>query len=894
MDLTHTSRWNRVHTRARTERPRLRLEALENRSLPSGTPGVADFASLSADPRLFRADDVLVQLRPGSDPASILAPGGHPLAATDLGGGLYQVLLPSGLGVADAVGFYQSLAGVAFAQPDYQVSVASSPILPNDPSFGSQWGLNNTGQSGGTAGADIGAPAAWGVTTGTGRTVVAVIDTGMDYDHPDLYRNVWINQAEIPSDIRASLIDVDGDGRIGFADLNDARNQGAGKIADVNGDGRIDAADVLAPRSQGGWADGSDNDNNGYTDDLVGWNFSGSTNNPLDDNGHGTHVSGIIGATGNNGVGVAGVDWNVQIMPLKFLDSTGSGYTSDAVKALNFAVAHGATVSNNSYGGGGYDPAMASAIANAQAHGHIFVAAAGNSGLNNDSSTAYPADYPYDNVVAVAATDRNDNLASFSDYGANSVDLGAPGVSILSTYKGGGYATLSGTSMATPFVTGAMALVRDLHPDWTYKQVIDQVLNTVDPVASLSGKTITGGRLDLARAVGAAVTTGPASPANGSTTAPSGSSTQSPTNTSPAPAPTPAPSPAPGPSPTSPTSPTQPAQPSGGAQPTGPAAQPAGGMPFAAAADAGGAPVIRVYNPDGSLRFMIQAFDASFTGGVRVAVGDVNGDGTPDVIAGAGPGGPPLVRIFDGKTGGLIREFAAYESSFTGGVFVAAGDYNGDGLADVVTTPDEGGGPRVRIFSGKDGSVLADFLGIDDANFRGGARVAVGDVNGDGKADLIVGAGFGGGPRVAVFDGGSLQAGNPRKLVGDFFVFEQALRNGVYLAAGDLDGDGFADLVIGGGPGGGPRVLVLSGKVLVSGGGADAAQVGNFFAGDASQRGGVRVATGDTNGDGTADVITGTGPGTTPRARTFDGRTFGPVADIALLDSAFNGGVFVG
>src|SRR5262249_51613619 len=197
--------------------------------------------------------------------------------------------------------------GVAFAEPDYQVSAA---VIPNDPSFSSLYGLNNTGQTGGLNDADIDAPEAWDITKGSTKTVVGVIDTGIDYTHIDLYQNVWINQGEIPLAVKAVLQDIDGDGLITFRDLNDSRNQGAGKITDLDGDGRITAADILKPTSQGGWADGINEDGNtnstgtiSYTDDLVGWNFVSNTNNPFDDNGHGTHVSGTIGAMGNNGTG---------------------------------------------------------------------------------------------------------------------------------------------------------------------------------------------------------------------------------------------------------------------------------------------------------------------------------------------------------------------------------------------------------------------------------------------------------------------------------------------------------------------------------------------------------------------------------------------------------------
>jgi subtilisin family serine protease len=403
--------------------------------------------------------------------------------------------------------------GHLIAAPDPAISLNGSvaAVAPNDPSFGYQWDLRNTGQSGGTPGADIHATQAWSVTTGSHATIVAVIDTGVDYDHPDLYQNIWINQAEIPISRLRNLVDVDRDGYISFADLNNPINQGVGKITDVNGDGRIDAADILAPMvldshgndtGLGGWAHHSTQDGDtAHPDDLIGWNFVNNTNHPFDDNGHGTHVSGTIGAMGNDGVGVTGINWSVSIMALKFLDANGSGYDSGAVAALNYAVAHGASISNNSWGGASYDPSLLAAIQNAQAHGDIFVAAAGNNGQNLDASPSYPASYNLGNMVVVAATDRNDQLASWSNFGAGSVSLAAPGVEILSTTPNNTYSWYSGTSMATPHVTGVLALLKSQHPTWSYGQLLSQVLSTVDPLPGLQGKIKTGGRLDAAAAL---------------------------------------------------------------------------------------------------------------------------------------------------------------------------------------------------------------------------------------------------------------------------------------------------------------------------------------------------------------------------------------------------------
>ncbi|MFO0851926.1 MAG: VCBS repeat-containing protein [Gemmataceae bacterium] len=274
---------------------------------------------------------------------------------------------------------------------------------------------------------------------------------------------------------------------------------------------------------------------------------------------------------------------------------------------------------------------------------------------------------------------------------------------------------------------------------------------------------------------------------------------------------------------------------------------------FAAGSDVGAPPQASLLGPDGAVRFRVTPFEQSFTGGVRVAVGDVNGDGAPDLIVGAGPGRTSLVQVFSGTDASLLTQFAPFEGSYTGGVFVVATDINGDGRAEVVVTADQGGGPRVRVLSGDGQTVFADVLGIDDPNFRGGARATVGDVNGDGVPDVVVAAGFGGGPRVAVFNGVTVLRQQPTRLVPDFFAFENTLRNGTFVAVGDLNRDGFGDLVFGAGPGGAPRVRAASGQgILVTQIGSldDATAVGvplaNFFAGDSASRGGVRVAVAPT------------------------------------------------
>jgi hypothetical protein len=267
---------------------------------------------------------------------------------------------------------------------------------------------------------------------------------------------------------------------------------------------------------------------------------------------------------------------------------------------------------------------------------------------------------------------------------------------------------------------------------------------------------------------------------------------------------------------------------------------------------------VTLYDGSGNVIGTLAPFSAAEAPtGVRVAVADVNGDTFPDLIVVTGPGAPAQLKVIDLHNNTTLYSMPIFEG-FTGGAFVAAADINGDGKADIVVTPDEGGGPRVEVLNGPDGTLLANFFGIEDPNFRGGARASLGDVNGDGIPDLVVSAGFGGGPRIAGFDGKTLKLGaQPTHLFHDFFMFEDALRNGAYVSVGDLNGDGFADIIGGGGPGGAPRVLVFSSKDLI--GGNSFVPLANFFAGSLDLRGGVRVTAKDEDGDGREDLVTGSG-----------------------------------
>ena len=330
-------------------------------------------------------------------------------------------------------------AGLAKScSPNFEIRTSA---VPNDPRMGEVWGLAAEG--------GIDAPGAWDYSTGSEQTVVAVIDTGIDYNHPDLRDNLWTNPGEIPGN-------------------------------------------------------GIDDDRNGYIDDVYGMSALDSSGNPIDENGHGTHVAGTIGARGNNGVGVAGVNWRVKIMACKFLNGSGSGSLAGAVEAINYMVMMkrrgiDVRVANNSWGGGGFSQSLYDAIREARDAGILFVAAAGNEANNNDALHSYPSDYELSNVVSVAAIGRSRTLASFSNYGAQMVDIAAPGVSILSTYPGASYRSLSGTSMAAPHVTGALALLLSAHPALTMEEAQARLYEAATPVDALVGKVRTGRVLNLAR-----------------------------------------------------------------------------------------------------------------------------------------------------------------------------------------------------------------------------------------------------------------------------------------------------------------------------------------------------------------------------------------------------------
>lgn len=378
---------------------------------------------------------------------------------------------PVGIDMEKVIAGLRAATGVKFVEYNFAIKLNANNI-PKDPMLLKQWAIRNIGQDSptgaqGVKGADIGAFDAWKISKGSRDIVVGIVDTGIDYSHPDLKDNIWVNEKE-----RDGLPGVDDDG-------------------------------------------------NGYADDVHGWNFVSQglaspyygqlgRPDPMDDNSHGTHVAGIIGATGDNYTGIIGVNWNVSMMALKFLDSNGSGSSWDAARAIQYGINNGVDILSNSWGGGDASQLVLHMIEKASEKGVLFVAAAGNEGSNNDVKPSFPANYKVENVLSVAATDNKDRMASFSCYGNKSVHIAAPGVDVLSSIPVSkvereklAYASFSGTSMATPYVSGAAALLLAAVPELRGKPALikERLMNTADVKTQLAGLIESQGRLNVFRAL---------------------------------------------------------------------------------------------------------------------------------------------------------------------------------------------------------------------------------------------------------------------------------------------------------------------------------------------------------------------------------------------------------
>lgn len=404
--------------------------------------------------------ELIVKFHPGialQNQSELLASIGAGIIYRFSGMDALHLSVPNYVGVTNVLELSKWISnqpGVAFAEPNYVVHAFENHNIPNDTLFSELWALQNK-ESQQKPVADIGATTAWTRSTGSRRVVVAVIDSGIDYSHEDIRENYWSNPGETGLDFQG----------------RDKRTNGV------------------------------DDDGNGYVDDWRGWDFANNDNDPMDDNSHGTHCAGTIGALGNNNVGVVGVNWHVSLLGIKFLKGDGSGDTAGAIKAIEYATSLGIPILSNSWGGAPYSEALKDTIEQAAKKDILFVAAAGNNSNDIDLRPTYPASYNIPNIVSVSATDSRDEMAKFSNYGKSTVHLAAPGVDILSTVPDNKYEKLSGTSMATPHVAGAAALIKSMYPKATARLLKDKITNSVDIIRSQIDKTISNGRLNIGTAM---------------------------------------------------------------------------------------------------------------------------------------------------------------------------------------------------------------------------------------------------------------------------------------------------------------------------------------------------------------------------------------------------------
>ena len=661
---------------------------------------------------------------------------------------IYKVTYPESADILAMQKLVQKIPNVDLAEPNYSFHAS---YVPNDPFYIEQWNFDK-----------VSAPQAWDIVRGgSENAVVAILDTGVDIDHPDLKDNIWTNPREIPGN-------------------------------------------------------GVDDDKNGYIDDYYGWDFIRDTPNPrpkFDETyvvgaiNHGTIVSGIVAATANNNQGMAGLAWNVKIMPLRVLNSQGNGSVDAVIKAVNYAKNNGAKIINLSFVGTNRSEFLAQSLKEAWKSGIIIVAAAGNEATgqteNLDINPSYPicldANDPDNYIIGVAATDQQDRKTSFSNYGSTCVDITAPGSRIygllarnasLPDYQNyyGGY--WSGTSVAAPLVSATAALLKSLNPLLSNQQVRDIILSKTDDIDSLNldwrgelGK----GRLNTYRAVSYAYS----------------QLVQSPQTSY-----------------------------------------------IVTAAGPGGGPHIRIMKSNGLPVGGFMAYASNFGGGVRAATGDTDGDGQQEIITVPMSNHDSLVKIFD-LAGNLKGQFTALKN-YRRGLNVSSCDLDGDGAAEIIVSTNGAHDPMVYIFNGE-GNFKNSFLAYGKS-FRGEVKLACGDLNSDGNNEIVTGAGAGGGPHIRIFNAhGDLEV--------QWFAFLDKFRGGVNLAVGDVNGDGKLEIVVGIASGASPylRVFDYFGFLQTQ-----------FLAYDHNYFNGVTLAVGDLNDDGTAEIITSVGRGLPPQVSIFD------------------------
>lgn len=647
---------------------------------------------------------------------------------------------------------------------------AEAAIIPNDPDYQNQWYLQK-----------INAHVAWERINSSPNITIAVIDAGLQIDHPDLKDNIWVNYKEIAGN-----------------DLDDDKN---GFIDDFNGWDFVTNTPDPSPKFETGWTE------------------SGVA--------HGTMVAGIIAAMGNNNLGVTGVTWRAKLMPLRVLNDKGEGRISDVVRAVDYAINNGADIINLSFVGFTFSDSLQAALRRANEAGVIVVAAAGNEqsdgeGYNTDETPIYPVCYGADNplIIGVAATDPLDQKTSFSSYGFRCIDITAPGVSFFNTITQGsnpnnpqllydGY--WSGTSMAAPIISGTLALIAEINPDLSPAKIVNVLFKTADNISLLNPNylgQLGAGRVNVSRAVETArellysrlgrLLLAPAS--GGQSVILTDQSGHKLTDWV-----------------------IEEALSQGATVAAGDISG-NGDSEIIIAAGKGAAPEIKIYNRQGKLIGRFFAYHPNFKGGMSVAVADLDGNGQAEIITGAGPGGGPHVRVFN-QRGQLKGQFFAAGEYFRGGVNVAAGDIDGKGGAKIVIGLGAGSDPAVKIFD-RHGNLLGAFLAYDKS-FKGGVKVTVANLDGrvDRKHEIITAPGAGHEPLVRIFsDRGELKR--------SFLAFNRSWQSGFSLAAGDLNNNGLADIVVGAQAGGDPQVRVFSGQGQL---------LESFYAWEGDYLGGVNV-----------------------------------------------------
>lgn len=449
---------------------------MQIKSKVHATPSVVPSFQTATVKPAYLPDQVIVKLAPGFAPHALRAFAAEqglslvrrfdmpPQVMKIFGGDLYQFAVNGEDAVERTIERLSGRPGVLYAEPNYIISAddahlrspggvpatslqeaSAAAARPSDLAL-DQWDMENKGQMGGRPGVDIGATRAWAVQTGKPNgqgPIIAVIDSGVDPAHPDLAANMWTNPREIPGN-------------------------------------------------------GIDDDRNGYVDDIHGINAQKHTGNPMDDNGHGTHCAGVIGAVANNGVGIAGLNWTATMAGIKMSNAFGSADAASAIASILYATSVGARITSNSWGAGAYSQGLKDVMAASPA---LHVCAAGNSAQNNDVYPTYPASFDLPNVISVAAHNRNDQMPHFSNYGASTVHVAAPGEAILSTIPNGAYGQMSGTSMATPHVAGVAGLLVSEFPEITNEQIIARLMGTAVQAPAYAGRTISGGRVDAGAAL---------------------------------------------------------------------------------------------------------------------------------------------------------------------------------------------------------------------------------------------------------------------------------------------------------------------------------------------------------------------------------------------------------